>query len=97
MTKRLRTAWAVLVLAGTGTVLVLAVAGCGQKGELFLPGENPNPPTPLLDEDADTPLAAPVESKTTDESSDISGDMPGDGPADAKIKLRKYNEKEREK
>ena len=79
MTKRLMTAWVVLALAGAGTVLV----GCGQKGELFLPGENPNPPTPLLDEDADTPLAAPVESKTTDESSDISGDMPGDGPADA--------------
>ncbi len=79
MTKRLKTACVVLVLAGTGGGL----AGCGQKGELFLPGENPNPPTPLLDEDADTPLAAPVESKTTDESSDISGDMPGDGPADA--------------
>ena len=78
MTKRLMTAWVVLALAGAGTVLV----GCGQKGELFLPGENPNPATPLLDDDADAPLASPVEAKTTDEPSDMSGESAGDGPAD---------------
>ncbi|WP_123657294.1 LPS translocon maturation chaperone LptM [Salinisphaera japonica] len=78
MTKRLMTAWVVLALAGAGTVLV----GCGQKGELFLPGENPNPATPLLDDDADAPLASPVEAKTTDEPSDMSGESASDGPAD---------------
>ncbi|ROO30977.1 hypothetical protein SAJA_03710 [Salinisphaera japonica YTM-1] len=72
------TAWVVLALAGAGTVLV----GCGQKGELFLPGENPNPATPLLDDDADAPLASPVEAKTTDEPSDMSGESASDGPAD---------------
>tara|TARA_B100001079_G_scaffold261180_1_gene262066 strand:+ start:109 stop:360 length:252 start_codon:yes stop_codon:yes gene_type:complete len=77
MTKRLKTACVVLVLAGTGGGL----AGCGQKGDLFLPGENPNPPTSLLEDDADRPLAAPVEAKTTNEPAGIG--TPDDRPADA--------------
>ncbi|MGB7755864.1 MAG: lipoprotein [Salinisphaera sp.] len=26
----------------------LVLAGCGQKGPLYLPGHNPNPPKPLI-------------------------------------------------
>lgn len=26
----------------------LLLAGCGQKGSLYLPGHNPNPPKPLI-------------------------------------------------
>ncbi|WP_109993162.1 lipoprotein [Salinisphaera sp. LB1] len=26
----------------------LLLAGCGQKGALYLPGHNPNPPKPLI-------------------------------------------------
>lgn len=40
--------------------LILGLGGCGQKGPLFLPGENPNPPQPLLDrtEPAESPDTA---------------------------------------
>lgn len=29
-------------------VTTTALAGCGQKGDLYLPGHNPHPPKPLL-------------------------------------------------
>lgn len=33
---------------------LLGLSGCGQKGPLYLPGHNPNPPKPMLN-DSDQP------------------------------------------
>lgn len=40
-------------LLALSVVVVAALAGCGQKGPLYLPGQNPNPPKSLLDESPD--------------------------------------------
>lgn len=39
------------VLLALFVLLVTAagLAGCGQKGDLYLPGHNPNPPEPLAE------------------------------------------------
>lgn len=36
-------------LLALSVVVLSALSGCGQKGPLYLPGQNPNPPKPLLD------------------------------------------------
>ncbi|RJS92547.1 lipoprotein [Salinisphaera sp. Q1T1-3] len=64
--------------------LAIPLAGCGQKGPLYLPGENPNPPRSLLDDpNADSssanqssspaaPEAPDAETQTTSASDDRS-------------------------
>lgn len=36
-------------LLALSVVVLSALSGCGQKGPLYLPGENPNPPQTLPD------------------------------------------------
>ena len=74
MSQRSKIVAAALALTGAA-----ALAGCGQKGPLFLPGQNPNPPTPLLDEDSDT---APIEAKTSAEPGDAARNAPDDRAAE---------------
>ena len=75
MTQRFTAGIAALALIGVAA----ALSGCGQKGDLFLPGENPNPPTPLLDDDDN---AAPGRNNTTDASGDTAADAPDDRSAE---------------
>lgn len=51
-------------------VACVGLAGCGQKGDLYLPGHNPNPPQPLVqpagspgDADNDRPEQNPAEDR----------------------------------
>lgn len=46
-------------------VVAVGLAGCGQKGDLYLPGHNPNPPKPLV-EPADKNSQENADSKHTD-------------------------------
>ncbi|KEZ77732.1 LPS translocon maturation chaperone LptM [Salinisphaera hydrothermalis] len=59
---------ALFVALAAGFVL----AGCGQKGPLYLPGHNPNPPKPLI-----KPAKSPGQDK--DESQKPSGDASSQG------------------
>lgn len=47
-------------LLALSVVVVAALAGCGQKGPLYLPGHNPNPPKSLLDESPDGSSSEPA-------------------------------------
>ena len=75
MTQRFTAGIAALALIGVAA----ALSGCGQKGDLFLPGENPNPPTPLLDDDDN---AAPGQSNPTQEPADTVADARDDRSAE---------------
>tara|TARA_B100002052_G_scaffold284994_1_gene297423 strand:+ start:183 stop:428 length:246 start_codon:yes stop_codon:yes gene_type:complete len=75
MTQRFTAGIAALALIGVAA----ALGGCGQKGDLFLPGENPNPPTPLLDDDDN---AAPGQSNSTKEPADTAADARDDRSAE---------------
>ncbi|WP_423822356.1 lipoprotein [Salinisphaera sp. SPP-AMP-43] len=67
------TAPALLVLIA---IACAGLAGCGQKGDLYLPGHNPNPPQPLVqqvgpsdDAGSDRPDQNPAEDRNDNRSS----------------------------
>ncbi|MES1937020.1 LPS translocon maturation chaperone LptM [Salinisphaera hydrothermalis] len=56
----------------------LVLAGCGQKGPLYLPGHNPNPPKPLI-----KPAKSPAEGARQKTSGDSASQGGNNGAADS--------------
>ncbi|HET7315357.1 LPS translocon maturation chaperone LptM [Salinisphaera sp.] len=60
-----------------------ALGGCGQKGALYLPGHNPNPPKPLLEPADQNAQQSPDQDHggASDASVSSSSDSASDGAA----------------